>query len=65
MLVEELGYFVGWLVGFVCDLIVLLVWFIKMIGDVVMLVCFDLVLLLDIVLKLVEVVDIDNNFFWL
>lgn len=59
---EELGHLAGRLAGLARDLTAPPVWFIKTIGDAVMLVCPDPAPLLDTVLKLVEVVDTDNNF---
>ncbi|HSS25184.1 MAG TPA: adenylate/guanylate cyclase domain-containing protein [Mycobacterium sp.] len=59
---EELGQLAGRLADLARDFTVPPVRFIKTIGDAVMLVCPDPAPLLDIVLKLVEVVDTDNDF---
>jgi adenylate cyclase len=59
---EELGQLASRLADLARDFTVPPVRFIKTIGDAVMLVCPDPVPLLDIVLKLVEVVDTDNDF---
>jgi len=59
---EALGQLAGRLGGLARDLTAPPVRFIKTIGDAVMFVCPDPVPLLDTVLKLVEVVDTDNNF---
>jgi len=59
---EELGHLAGQLANLARDLTVPPVRFIKTIGDAVMFVCPEPAPLLDTVLKLVEVVDTDNNF---
>ncbi|ORB87277.1 adenylate/guanylate cyclase domain-containing protein [Mycobacterium kansasii] len=59
---EELGQLAGRLAGLARDLTAPPVRFIKTIGDAVMFVCPDPVPLLDTVLKLVEVVDADEDF---
>ena len=59
---EELGQLANRLAVLARDMTVPPVRFIKTIGDAVMFVCPDPVPLLDIVLKLVEVVDTDNDF---
>jgi adenylate cyclase len=59
---EELGHLAGRLAGLARDLTAPPVRFIKTIGDAVMLVCPEPEPLLDTVLKLVEVVDTDNDF---
>jgi adenylate cyclase len=59
---EELGHLAGRLAGLARDLTAPPVRFIKTIGDAVMFVCPEPAPLLDTVLKLVEVVDTDNNF---
>jgi adenylate cyclase len=59
---EELGQLAGRLADLARDFTVPPVRFIKTIGDAVMLVCPDPAPLLDIVLKLVEAVDTDNDF---
>ena len=59
---EELGQLAGRLADLARDLTAPPVRFIKTIGDAVMLVCPDPAPLLDTVLKLVEVVDTDNDF---
>jgi adenylate cyclase len=59
---EELGHLAGRLGGLARDLIAPPVRFVKMIGDAVMLLCADPEPLLDTVLKLVDVVDTDNDF---
>ena len=59
---EELGQLAGRLADLARDLTAPPVRFIKTIGDAVMLVCPEPAPLLDTVLKLVEVVDTDNDF---
>ena len=59
---EALGQLAGQLAGLARDLTAPPVRFIKTIGDAVMFVCPDPAPLLDTVLKLVEVVDTDNDF---
>jgi adenylate cyclase len=59
---EELGQLAGQLGGLARDLTAPPVRFIKTIGDAVMFVCPEPAPLLDTVLKLVEVVDTDNDF---
>jgi adenylate cyclase len=59
---EVLGHLAGRLAHLARDLTAPPVRFIKTIGDAVMLVCPDPEPLLDTVLKLVEVVDTDNDF---
>jgi adenylate cyclase len=59
---EELGQLAGRLADLTRDLTAPPVRFIKTIGDAVMFVCPDPAPLLDTVLKLVEVVDTDNDF---
>jgi len=59
---EALGHLAGQLAGLARDLTAPPVRFIKTIGDAVMFVCPDPAPLLDTVLKLVEVVDTDNDF---
>jgi adenylate cyclase len=59
---EELGHLAGRLAGLARDLTAPPVRFIKTIGDAVMFVCPDPAPLLDTILKLVEVVDSDNDF---
>jgi adenylate cyclase len=59
---EALGQLAGRLADLARDLTTPPVRFIKTIGDAVMLVCPDPAPLLDMVLKLVEVVDTDNDF---
>ncbi|MGB9305204.1 MAG: adenylate/guanylate cyclase domain-containing protein [Mycobacterium sp.] len=59
---EELGHLANRLGDLARDLTAPPVRFIKTIGDAVMLVCTDEVPLLDTMLKLVEVVDTDNDF---
>ncbi|HUE31389.1 MAG TPA: adenylate/guanylate cyclase domain-containing protein [Mycobacterium sp.] len=59
---EELGQLANRLAVLARDMTVPPVRFIKTIGDAVMFVCPDPVPLLDVVLKLVEVVDTDNDF---
>jgi adenylate cyclase len=59
---EELGQLAGRLADLARDLTAPPVRFIKTIGDAVMFVCPDPAPLLDTVLKLVEVVDTDNDF---
>jgi adenylate cyclase len=59
---EELGQLANRLTILARDVAVPPVRFIKTIGDAVMFVCPDPVPLLDIVLKLVEAVDTDNDF---
>jgi adenylate cyclase len=59
---EALGQLAGQLGGLARDLTAPPVRFIKTIGDAVMFVCPDPAPLLDTVLKLVEVVDTDNDF---
>jgi adenylate cyclase len=59
---EELGQLAGRLAHLARDLTAPPVRFIKTIGDAVMLVCPDPAPLLDVVLKLVDVVDTDNDF---
>jgi adenylate cyclase len=59
---EELGQLAGRLGDLARDLTAPPVRFIKTIGDAVMLVCTDEAPLLDTMLKLVEVVDTDNDF---
>ena len=59
---EELGQLAGRLADLARDLTAPPVRFIKTIGDAVMLVCPDPAPLLDTVLKLVEVIDTDNDF---
>jgi adenylate cyclase len=59
---EELGQLAGRLADLARDLTAPPVRFIKTIGDAVMLVCPDETPLLDTVLKLVEMVDTDNDF---
>jgi adenylate cyclase len=59
---EELGQLAGRLAGLARDLTAPPVRFIKTIGDAVMFVCPEPAPLLDVVLKLVEVVDTDNDF---
>src|SRR5580693_7869571 len=62
VLAEELGHLAGQLGGLARDLTAPPVRFIKTIGDAVMFVCPEPAPLLDTVLKLVEVVDTDNDF---
>jgi adenylate cyclase len=59
---EELGHLAGQLAGLARDLTAPPVRFIKTIGDAVMFVCPEPAPLLDTVLKLVDVVDTDNDF---
>jgi adenylate cyclase len=59
---EELGQLAGRLAGLARDLTAPPVRFIKTIGDAVMFLCPEPEPLLDTVLKLVEVVDTDNDF---
>ena len=59
---EELGHLAGQLGGLARDLTAPPVRFIKTIGDAVMFVCPEPAPLLDTVLKLVEIVDTDNDF---
>ncbi|MGO9693365.1 MAG: adenylate/guanylate cyclase domain-containing protein [Mycobacterium sp.] len=59
---EELGHLAGRLGHLARDVAVPPVRFIKTIGDAVMFVCPDSVPLLDVVLKLVDAVDGDNDF---
>jgi adenylate cyclase len=59
---EELGQLAGRLAGLARDLTAPPVRFIKTIGDAVMFVCPEPAPLLDVVLKLVDVVDTDNDF---
>jgi adenylate cyclase len=59
---EELGQLAGRLAHLARDLTAPPVRFIKTIGDAVMLVCPDPAPLLDVVLKLVDAVDTDNDF---
>ncbi|HTQ15889.1 adenylate/guanylate cyclase domain-containing protein [Mycobacterium sp.] len=59
---EELGHLAGRLAHLARDLTAPPVRFIKTIGDAVMFVCPEPLPLLDTVLKLVEVVDTDNDF---
>jgi adenylate cyclase len=59
---EELGQLAGRLAGLARDLTAPPVRFIKTIGDAVMFVCPDPAPLLDVVLKLVDVIDTDNEF---
>jgi adenylate cyclase len=59
---EELGQLAGRLAHLARDLTAPPVRFIKTIGDAVMLVCPDPAPLLDVVLKLVDVVDTDDDF---
>jgi adenylate cyclase len=59
---EELGQLAGQLAGLARDLTTPPVRFIKTIGDAVMFVCPEPAPLLDTVLKLVEVIDTDNDF---
>lgn len=59
---EELGHLAGRLAGLARDLTAPPVRFIKTIGDAVMFLCPEPEPLLDTVLKLVEVVDTDNDF---
>jgi adenylate cyclase len=59
---EELGQLAGRLAELARDVTAPPVRFIKTIGDAVMFVCPEPAPLLDIVLKLVEVVDTDNDF---
>jgi adenylate cyclase len=59
---EELGQLASRLAALARDVTVPPVRFIKTIGDAVMFVCSEPAPLLDVVLKLVEVVDTDNDF---
>jgi adenylate cyclase len=59
---EELGQLAGKLASLARDVTVPPVRFIKSIGDAVMLVCLEPEPLLDVLLKLVEAVDTDNDF---
>lgn len=59
---EELGHLANRLADLARDMTVPPVRFIKTIGDAVMLVCPDPVPMLDVVLKLVDAVDTDNDF---
>ena len=59
---EALGQLAGQLAGLARDLTTPPVRFIKTIGDAVMFVCPDPAPLLDTILKLVEMVDTDNDF---
>ncbi len=59
---EELSHLAGRLAGLACDVPAPPVRFIKTIGDAVMFVCPEPAPLLDVVLKLVETVDTDNDF---
>ncbi|ORA80634.1 adenylate/guanylate cyclase domain-containing protein [Mycobacterium malmoense] len=59
---EELGHLANRLADLARDMTAPPVRFIKTIGDAVMFVCPDPVPLLDVVLKLVETVDTDNDF---
>jgi adenylate cyclase len=59
---EELGQLAGRLAILARDMAVPPVRFIKTIGDAVMFVCPDPLPLLDVVVKLVDVVDTDNDF---
>ncbi|MGO9044189.1 MAG: adenylate/guanylate cyclase domain-containing protein [Mycobacterium sp.] len=59
---EELGYLANRLADLARDVAVPPVRFIKTIGDAVMFVCPGPVPLLDVVLKLVDIVDTDNDF---
>jgi adenylate cyclase len=59
---EDLGHLAGRLAGLARDLTAPPVRFVKTIGDAVMLLCPDPEPLLDTVLKLVDVVDTDNDF---
>ena len=59
---EELGQLANRLADLARDVTVPPVRFIKTIGDAVMFVCPDPVPLLDVVLKLVDIVDTDNDF---
>jgi adenylate cyclase len=59
---EELGHLAGRLAILARDMAVPPVRFIKTIGDAVMFVCPDPLPLLDVVVKLVDVVDTDNDF---
>lgn len=59
---EELGQLANRLSELARDLAAPPVRFVKSIGDAVMFVCTDPVLLLDVVLKLVEATDVDNEF---
>ncbi|WP_406817799.1 adenylate/guanylate cyclase domain-containing protein [Mycobacterium sp. M23085] len=59
---EELGHLANRLAILARDMAVPPVRFIKTIGDAVMFVCPDPLPLLDVILKLVEVVDTDNDF---
>jgi adenylate cyclase len=59
---EELGQLANRLADLARDVAAPPVRFIKTIGDAVMFVCADPAPLLDVVLKLVEVTDTDNNF---
>jgi adenylate cyclase len=59
---EELGQLAGRLANLARDVTVPPVRFIKTIGDAVMFVCPEPAPLLDVVLKLVEAVDTDNDF---
>jgi adenylate cyclase len=59
---EELGQLASRLAGLARDVTVPPVRFIKTIGDAVMFVCPEPAPLLDVVLKLVEAVDTDNDF---
>lgn len=59
---EELGHLASRLAVVARDMAVPPVRFIKTIGDAVMFVCPDPLPLLDVVVKLVEVVDTDNDF---
>lgn len=59
---EELGHLANRLAHLARDMTVPPVRFIKTIGDAVMLVCPDPLPMLDVVLKLVEAVDTDNDF---
>lgn len=59
---EELGQLAGRLAELARDLTVPPVRYVKTIGDAVMFVCPEPAPLLDVVLKLVEVIDTDNDF---
>jgi adenylate cyclase len=59
---EELGHLANRLAILARDMTVPPVRFIKTIGDAVMFVCPDPLPLLDVIIKLVEVVDTDNDF---
>jgi adenylate cyclase len=59
---EELGHLANRLAILARDMTVPPVRFIKTIGDAVMFVCPDPLALLDVILKLVETVDTDNDF---